>query len=68
MSLAVFLTDGKYDHAELFPFLVIFLKKITTVFFYREKERTELKSKIEELEAFKSKYEEEKQQKEVSTN
>lgn len=29
-----------------------------------EKERTELKSKIEELEAFKSKYEEEKQQKE----
>lgn len=31
-------------------------------------ERTELKSKIEELEAFKSKYEEEKQQKEVSSN
>lgn len=41
---------------------------MTTVFFYREKERTELKSKIEELEAFKSKYEEEKQQKEVSSN
>lgn len=45
-----------------------FKLELTTVFFYREKERTELKSKIEELEAFKSKYEEEKQQKEVSSN
>lgn len=34
--------------------------------FYREKERTELKNKIEELEEFKHKYEAEKQQKEVS--
>lgn len=37
-------------------------------FFNRDKERNELKSKIEELEAFKSKYEEEKQQKEVGVN
>jgi predicted DNA-binding protein (UPF0251 family) len=35
------------------------------ILFNREKERNELKSKIEELEAFRSKYEEEKQQKEV---
>lgn len=62
--LAVFQTDEKCDQAEYFPFIL----ELTTVFFYREKERTELKSKIEELEAFKSKYEEEKQQKEVSSN
>lgn len=34
--------------------------ELIIVFFYREKERIEFKSKIEELEVFKSKYEEEK--------
>lgn len=52
---------------EDFPSLILstlYLKVIS--FFYREKERTELKNKIEELEEFKHKYEAEKQQKEVS--
>lgn len=66
MFLAVFQTDEKCDQAPLYSHN--FKLELTTVFFYREKERTELKSKIEELEAFKSKYEEEKQQKEVSSN
>lgn len=66
------------DFAEFFPFhrkslsgyfpslilSTLYLKVIS--FFYREKERTELKNKIEELEEFKHKYEAEKQHKEVS--